>query len=226
MPFTPRALSAAHIDYCQSNLNLSLSSLVCYCVPLWFLQLHFAVLRHGAPEELGGHAGAGSGLQRLPRHRLRPGKGETWQGDRLPRCRQPRRGRFCCLPKMRGHGWLVRSLDTMGAPPSQERPLITYLSFVCHPLLLPLPPPTFLLCSPPRCTWRGPSWTSCWPFPNTWAICKMASCYSSSCVTTFCSTQPSGSMHLPRYHLCKKKKKKKSWKKIPTPVLTNALASG
>lgn len=91
MPFTPTALSAAHIDYCQSNLNLSvsppprlslLSLLFCYCPPVFFLfcsflQLHFAVLRHGAPEELGSHARAGPGLQRLPRHRLQPGEGEA-----------------------------------------------------------------------------------------------------------------------------------------------------
>lgn len=57
------------------------------------------------------------------------------------------------------------------------------------------------LCSShPRCMWRGPSWTLCWPFPDTLATCRMASCCSSSCVTTFCSTLPSGSMPLPRYH--------------------------
>ena len=57
----------------NSHLSLSLSSSVC----LWVSQLHFAILCDGALEELSGYARAGPGLQRLSRHRLHFGEGET-----------------------------------------------------------------------------------------------------------------------------------------------------
>lgn len=61
-----RALSAAHTEYCHRlSCCLSLAR-----------QLHFAVLCDGALEELCGNAGAGLGLQRIPRHWLHFGEGE------------------------------------------------------------------------------------------------------------------------------------------------------
>lgn len=40
-------------------------------------QLHFALVCDGAPEELGGYARAGPGLQRVPGHRSHVGEGEA-----------------------------------------------------------------------------------------------------------------------------------------------------
>lgn len=52
--------------------------------------------------------------------------------------------------------------------------------------------------SPPRFMWRGLSWTLYWPFPDTSATYRTASCCSNSSATTSCSTPPFGSTRLPR----------------------------
>lgn len=73
MPFTARP-PVSSLHRLLSLSNFSVSSCLCLCLSL--TQLHFAVLCDGAPEELGGYARAGPGLQRLSRHRLHSGEGE------------------------------------------------------------------------------------------------------------------------------------------------------
>lgn len=58
-------------------LSLSLTCILSLCRCLCVCQLHFAILCDGALEELSGYARAGPGLQRLSRHWLHFGEGET-----------------------------------------------------------------------------------------------------------------------------------------------------